>query len=71
MWKEMAQVGMNSIFAIDSDEVIKAQQEPLTTKNACVDLPSRGSSEEKPYTKTDFVRDLGKTCRRVKKSASS
>lgn len=67
MWKEMAQVGMNSVFSIDPDEVIKAQQEGLTVKNTCADMPSADLSKEKPFTKADFECDLAKVNRRAKK----
>ena len=61
-WKDMTQFGSNSVFTIDPDSVIKAQQEPLTLKNLCVDL-----SKEKSLVKCDFDQDSKKVCIRVKK----
>ncbi len=67
MWKEMAQVGIGSIFVIDSDKVLKAQQQPLTISNSCTGLPSADLPKEKQYKKTDPELDLGKVCGRIKK----
>lgn len=52
----------NSPFVIDYEKVLKTYQEPMTIKSLGIELP-----REKPFTKIDFDRDLGKVARKVKK----
>ena len=67
MWKEMAQVNMNSVFKVNADEVIKTQKELLTVKNTCSGSSSGDMPNEKPYTKEVFEHDLKKASRKIKK----
>jgi hypothetical protein len=64
MWEKVAQIDGNSVFAIDFEKVLQAQQSPITIEILGITLPSA-----EPFTKNDFERDLGKACRRAKKYA--
>jgi hypothetical protein len=67
MWEEMAQVGINSVFRVDADAIIKAQQEGLSMGNMCFGLPSTNLRGEESFTKADFEKALKKVSRKIKK----
>jgi len=62
MWEKMSQVSGNSILVVDSEKVLKACQEPMTSQSLGIEL-----SKDKPFTKADFERDLKKATRKIKK----